>query len=112
MQSFIVSYEAATLLKTPATVKVSIAYPISTEVQLVPRASFSASGTVSNPKCVVLSWFEGCAGDSARRAELQRHRCGRAGRHCDFEALSNGRRADLDAIENLEKDGKSAGSRG
>lgn len=33
----------------------------------VPRASFSASATVSNPKCVVLSWFVGCAGESAFR---------------------------------------------
>jgi hypothetical protein len=45
-----VSYEAATLLKTPATAKASIGYPTETKRQLVPRDSFSASGTVSNPK--------------------------------------------------------------
>jgi len=59
MKSFIVSYEAATLLKTPATL-----------------ASFSASATVSNPKCVVFSLFVdcGCDGESALRALLERHR--------------------------------------
>lgn len=55
MKSFMVSYEAATLLKTPAT-----------------RASFSASATVSNPKCVVLSWLVGCAGESARRRDWEK----------------------------------------
>lgn len=58
MKSFIVSYEDATLLKTPATL-----------------ASFSFSGTVSNPKCVVLSWLVGCDGDSAFWTEEVKHRC-------------------------------------
>jgi hypothetical protein len=50
MKSFMVSYDAATLLKTPATARASINYPTETERYLVPRDSFSASGTVSNPK--------------------------------------------------------------
>lgn len=41
---------------------------------IVPLASFSVSGTVSNPKCVVLSWFVGCDGESASREEVK-HRC-------------------------------------
>jgi hypothetical protein len=98
MKSFIVSYEAATLLNTPATAIWSIGYAYYMKCSIIPRASFSASGTVSKPKWVVLSWFEGCDGDSVRRADLEKHRGDRAGRYCGFEARSNGLIIDLKTI--------------
>lgn len=64
----------------------------------VPRASFSDSGTVSNPKWVVLSWFEGCEDDSARRLELESHRCDCAREQWNLEARSKGLRVDFEAI--------------
>lgn len=103
IKSFIVSYEAATLLKTPATTK----YPISTTQHspilagILPLASFSASATVSNPKCVVFSLFGDCVcdGESVLRALLDRHRfiCEEGWKE-GFAARRNGRMVDLDAI--------------
>ena len=50
MKSFMVSYEVATLLNTPATGDAVSMVDPEKEVGGLPRASFSASATVSNPK--------------------------------------------------------------
>lgn len=73
-------------------------YPTQIGGRPVPRASFSDSGTVSNPKWVVLSWFDGCEGDSARLVELESHRCDCAREQWHLEARSKGLRADFEAI--------------
>jgi hypothetical protein len=73
-------------------------YPTHIRERPVPRASFSDSGTVSNPKWVVLSWFEDREGDSARRVELESHCCDCAREQLGLEARNKGLRADFEAI--------------
>lgn len=67
---------------------------------ILPLASFSASATVSNPKCVVFSLFVecGCGGESALRTLLEKHRLSCDGCKCGLAARRNGRMADLDTI--------------
>lgn len=82
MKSFILSYDSATLVKTPAT-----------------RPSFSDSGTVSNPKCVLLvcCWVELVgSGETARDRVFENERVDCLAQDDNLAVRAQMRMADLE----------------